>query len=319
MLTRKMGQQTHIGDMPEPASEMIIFDRTQVRRQRDRAAVNLGGHDFLLREVAGRLVERLQDVRRSFSVALDLGCHTGQTGAAIHGVRGVETVIQADFSTEMAKRVDSRAAAVDEERLPFAPGSFDLVVSNLSLHWVNDLPGALIQIRQSLKPDGLFLAALLGGDTLFELRQAFMEAELELTGGISPRVSPMAELRDGGSLMQRAGFALPVVDGESFTVTYADPFALMAELRGMGETNAVLARPKTPLSRTLLAETARRYAELFGEPDGRVRATFQVIYLTGWAPHDAQQKPLRPGAAKSRLADALDATEMPAGDPARPH
>jgi SAM-dependent methyltransferase len=258
-------------------------------------------------------------MRRSFPLALDLGCHAGQTAEAIRGVRGVETVVRADLSPEMASCAGLPALAADEERLPFAPGRFDLIVSNLSLHWVNDLPGALIQIRQALKPDGLFLAAMLGGETLFELRRAFMEAELEITSGISPRVSPMAELRDGGSLMQRAGFALPVVDSESFTATYSDPFALMTELRGMGEANAVLSRTRTPLKRVLLAEMARRYVELFAEPDGRIPATFQVIHLTGWAPDEAQQKPLRPGAAKTRLADALGASEISAGGLARPH
>ena len=318
---RKMPQRAHIRLMPElfGPSEMTVFDRAQVRRQRDRAAANLRQHEFLLGEVAERLSERLLDVNRSFPVALDLGCHTGQTARTIRGVRGVETVLMADFSPEMARQAGPAALVADEEMLPFAPATFDLIISNLSLHWVNDLPGALIQIRRALKPDGLFLAAMLGGETLFELRRALMEAEIGLTGGVSPRVSPMAELRDGGSLMQRAGFGLPVVDSDSFTVSYANAFALMAELRGMGETNAVLARPRTPASRSLMAEATKRYHELFAEPDGRIPATFQVIYLAGWAPHELQQQPLRPGSAKSRLADALGATEMPAGDAARPH
>jgi len=183
---------------------------------------------------------------------------------------------------------------------------------------VNDLPGALIQIRRALKPDGLFVGCLLGGATLTELRTAFMQAESEIEGGASPRVAPFADVRDLGSLMQRAGFALPVTDSESVTVRYDDPFALMRDLRGMGLTNALVARRRAPLKRAVLMRAAQVYAERFADPDGRLRATFEYIWLSGWSPHESQQKPLRPGSAKMRLADALGTTEHSAGEKAGP-
>jgi SAM-dependent methyltransferase len=218
----------------------------------------------------------------------------------------------------MAAKAGPLAVAGDEERLPFAENRFDLVLSCLSLHWVNDLPGALIQIRRALKPDGLFLAAMFGGETGRELRQALAEAEIAVEGGLSPRVSPFAEVRDLGGLLQRAGFALPVVDSDHLTVSYANPLRLMADLRGMGESNAAVERRKQVTRRATLIAAVERYAELFGDSEGRVPATFQVLYLTAWSPHPSQQKPLRPGSAETRLADALDTTEIPAGEKARP-
>jgi SAM-dependent methyltransferase len=191
-------------------------------------------------------------------------------------------------------------------------------MSALSLHWVNDLPGALLQIRQALRPDGLFLAAMFGGETLHELRHALLDAELAVTGGVSPRVSPMADLRDGAGLLQRAGFALPVADRDLITVAYADPFALLRDLRAMGETNAARLRSRAPLRRAVLAEAARLYGERHRHPDGRVRASFEILYLSGWAPAATQQRPLRPGQATTRLADALGVEERKAGDPATP-
>jgi SAM-dependent methyltransferase len=208
--------------------------------------------------------------------------------------------------------------AADEEMLPFAEGTLDLVVSALALQSVNDLPGVLVQICHALKPDGLFLAALLGGETLTELRQSFAAAEAEIDGGVSPRVAPFADLRDLGALLQRAGFALPVVDADRLTVRYATAFDLMRDLRGMGATNALLERRRTPLRRETLLRMARLYAERFSDPDGRLRASFDIVWLSGWAPHESQQQPLRPGSAKARLADALKTIELPAGDkPAR--
>jgi SAM-dependent methyltransferase len=289
---------------------MNVFDRALVRRRRDRAAPGFAGHAFLVEEVAERLVDRLHDVRRGFPVALDLGCHRGEAGRRLLDAgKGVETVVSADLSPAMAGHAPGLRVAADEEFLPFAPESFDLAVSVLSLHWVNDLPGALIQLRRALKPDGLFLGAMLGGETLFELRRCLMEAEMELRGGLSPRVSPFAEMRDAGALLQRAGFALPVVDGDEITVTYENAFRLMAELRGMGETNSGLARPRTPATRALFARAAQRYAELHADADGRVEATFQVVWMLGWAPHESQQRPLRPGSAGNRLSDALGTVE----------
>jgi len=198
---------------------------------------------------------------------------------------------------------------VDEEQLPHFEAQFDLIVSNLALHWVNDLPGALIQANRALKPDGLFQAAVLGGETLHELRSCLMDAELEISGGVSPRVSPMVDLRDAAGLMQRAGFALPVVDTDRITVTYEDAFRLMSDLRGMGEANAVLERRKSFTPRGLFLRAAQIYADRFAGPDGRIPATFEVLYLHGWRPSAAQPKPLRPGSAEARLADALDTDE----------
>ncbi|HUL05250.1 MAG TPA: methyltransferase domain-containing protein [Candidatus Acidoferrum sp.] len=300
---------------------MNVFDRRLVRRHRDRAAADLGAHDFLFREVAERLADRLDDVTRKFPRALDLGCHGGEMAAALRGRGGIETLAQCDLSTAMARQaaVNGHATLVaDEELLPFAPESFDLVISNLSLHWVNDLPGCLLQIRHCLKPDGLLLAAMLGGDTLQELRQSLMEAELAEAGGVSPRLSPFADLRDAGGLLQRAGFALPVIDGDRLTVSYPDILKLMRDLRGMGETNAVRARTSRPVSRAVAARADEIYRQRFGDGAGRLAATFQIIYLTAWAPAAGQQRALAPGSARTRLADALGTTEISAGDKARP-
>ena len=299
----------------------IVFDRALVRRHRDRAAAGLSTHDFLFRHVAEAIRERLDDVARRFPTVLDLGCHGGEMAAALQARGDIELLVQCDLSEAMARRALENghpALAADEELLPFADASFDLVVSNLSLHWVNDLPGALIQIRQALKPDGLFLASLFGQGTLAELREALMAAELALSGGVSPRLSPFADLRDAAGLLQRAGFALPVADLEPVAVDYENAFRLFADLRGMGETNAAVARNPAPPPRALWAETARRYAETFAGKDGRLPATFQVIHLLGWAPHESQPRPLRPGSATSRLAEALGTEERPAGDKAAP-
>ena len=297
---------------------MSVFDRAAVRRHRDRAAAGLDGHDFLIGEVGERLADRLDDVTRGFPRALDLGCHGGQMGRLLGGRGAIETLVQCDLSPRMARRADGLGVAASEEFLPFADTAFDLVLSCLSLHWVNDLPGALVQIRRALKPDGLFLAAMLGGETLKELRTALAEAEISEEGGLSPRVSPFADVRDAGNLLGRAGFALPVVDVDTVTVSYADPLKLMADLRGMGETNAVAERRKGLSRRATLIDAAARYRDQFADADGRVPATFQVIYLTAWAPHPSQQKPLAPGSARARLADALDTTEIPAGEKAKP-
>lgn len=301
-------------------SPIKVFDRRSLRMHRDRAASHIAGHDFLFREVAERLTERLDDVKRRFPLALDLGCHAGNVRRALQGRRNVDTLVQCDLSPRMARLAGNGfpALAADEEALPFADSSFDLVIGSLSLHWVNDLPGALVQIRRALKPDGLFLAALFGGETLRELRNAFVEAELARTGGAAARVAPFADIRDAGGLLQRAGFALPVADTETIVVTYADAFGLIADLRGMGETNVGVLRSRAFTPRGTLARMVQTYSERYGDAEARIPATFQVIYLTAWAPHETQQKPLRPGAARSRLADALATEERPAGDKARP-
>ncbi len=298
-----------------------LFDRQLLRRRRDRAAAGLAAHDFLFREAADRLADRLEDVSRRFPTALDLGCRTGVLASTLGQRGGVEWLVQSDLSLAMARRAagPGRPSLVaDEEFLPFAPESFDLVLSCLNLHWTNDLPGALIQIRRALKPDGLFLAVQFGLGTLGELRDCLLEAEAELYGGASLRVSPFADARDGAALLQRAGFALPVADVETLTVTYPDALALMRDLRGMGEANATFARSKRFAGRDLFARAAARYAERHGDAQGRISARFRLLFLTGWAPHESQQRPLEPGSASRRLADALGAVERPAGDGAKP-
>ena len=220
------------------------------------------------------------------------------------------------FTTDLAPAYLSPplAVACDEEALPFADASFDLVVSALSLHWVNDLPGALIQIRRALKPDGLFIGIALGGRTLNELRLSLLAAEAELRGGAANRISPFLDVIDGAGLLQRAGFAMPVSDGDALTVRYADPLRLLADLRGMGETAAFARRGAPPLTRSILLRTAEIYRQRFSDSDGRVRATFDLIAMSGWAPSPDQPQPKRPGSATMRLADALGVKEMPAGD-----
>ena len=295
-----------------------IFDRRLLRIRRDRAAAALGGHEFLHREVGQRLADRLHDINHTFATVLDLGCRDGLLGRMIAGREGLQALVHCDLSPVMARRADALALAGDEEALPFKPGAFDLILSNLSLHWVNDLPGALAQIRMALRPDGLFLAALLGGATLRELRASLTEAEIEEAGGASPRISPFADLRDAGALLQRAGFALPVADIDRITVTYESPLQLIHDLHGMGESNAVRAQQRGFVRRNVLPRAAALYQARYGMKDGRVPATFEVIYMHGWAPHSSQQKPLRPGSAATRLAAVLDGEEHGTGEQARP-
>lgn len=304
---------------------MHVFNRALVRQRRDRAAPGLGAHAFLFEEAAARLIDRLDDTTRRFPTALDLGCHAGGLAEALRqgtvSRGGIERLVQCDLSPGMARAATATGwptIAGDEEALPFATASFDVILSNLSLHWVNDLPGALIQARQALRPDGLFLATLFGADTLNELRTAMGDAEIALDGGLSPRVSPFVDVRDAGALMQRAGFALPVVDAETITVSYADPLKLLNDLRGMGETNAVEERRKTPLKRATLLAALARYAELYTENDGRHPATFQIVTLTGWAPDASQPQALKPGTATGRLAEALGTEEVSLGEKAGP-
>jgi NADH dehydrogenase [ubiquinone] 1 alpha subcomplex assembly factor 5 len=262
---------------------ILLFDRRAWRLHRDRAARG-GGVEFLHTEIADRLVERLDDVKREFPMALDLGAHHGALSRAVHGRAGVERVVVADCSIGFLSRLGAMRVAADPDLAPFRDRSFDLVVSALVLHWAGDLPGALVQIRRMLKPGGLFLAAMLGGSSLVELRTVFIEAELIEEGGASPRVSPAADLGDIAGLLLRVGFAMPVADAEKITVTYPDALALMRDLRGMGETNALTARRRTPLRRATLGRAAMLYAERFGGPDGRIPATFEILFLTGWAP-----------------------------------
>ncbi|HXX26107.1 MAG TPA: methyltransferase domain-containing protein [Pseudolabrys sp.] len=291
----------------------LLFDRPLLRARQARAQT-LGPAVFLLHRVALELGERLSVVLRRFDHAVDLGTPGDAAVNALLASGKVGMVVSAHPD---ALRLNSALAVVaDEEALPFADGSLDLAVSALALQFVNDLPGTLIQVRRALKPDGLFLAALIGGGSLGELREAFAQAESEIEGGVSPRVAPFADLRDLGGLLQRADFALPVVDSDKLTVRYADVFALMHDLRRMGATNILRERSRKPLRRATLKRMAEIYAERFADGDGRLRATFEVVWLSGWAPHESQQKPLKPGWATQRLADALGAKEMSAGEKA---
>jgi NADH dehydrogenase [ubiquinone] 1 alpha subcomplex assembly factor 5 len=293
----------------KPHDPTRIFDRALLARRRDRLAGTASGPDFLLERVADDLAERLALVRRTFPLAVNLGAHHGLVSQRLGGIGGIERIINVDHAPRLLKRCEGLRVVADEEALPFAASSLDLVVSGLSLQLVNDLPGTLVQIRRALKPDGLLLAAMLGGETLKELRQAWLAAEAEVTGGASPRVAPFADVRDIGALLQRAGFALPVVDSETVTVTYTDPLALMRELKAMGASNMLADRHRRPVTRKLLVRAIEIYMERFAHADGRAPATFEILTLTAWAPDESQQKPLAPGSAQMRLADALHTTE----------
>jgi SAM-dependent methyltransferase len=291
------------------ADPITVFDRHILKLRRDRAASRASEFNFLFAETADRLADRLEDTTRSFPRAVDLGCHSGELAQILAASSRVETLHQADISYRYAKAardLNGRSSMVaDEEFLPFAEGSLDLILSNLSLHWVNDLPGMLLQARRALKPDGLFLASMLGGETLKDLREALMTAEAEEEGGVSPRVSPFVDVKDAGALLQRSGFALPVVDADDITIDYPDALKLMRDLSGMGESNIVAKRSKKFTKRSTLARAAAIYHERHGREDGRVHAKFQVIYLTGWAPDESQPKPLRRGSGQVSLVDFL--------------
>lgn len=283
-----------------------LFDRHLIRMRRARALRAGTIPDFLLRRGAEEIAGRLAAIARGFDPVVLIGAAPGVLGEALGlGAGAVEMTASAGPSPNGA----GARVIGEEEALPFRDGALGLVVSGLTLQWVNDLPGTLIQIRRALKPDGLFLGAVLGGRTLTELREAFIAAETELEGGASPRVMPMADIRDYGALLQRAGFALPVADADAFTVTYASPLGLLRDLRAMGATNALGARRRSFLRRATLMRALAIYAERFPAPGGRVRASFEIIHLAGWGPHESQQKPLRPGSAAARLADALGTRE----------
>ncbi len=299
----------HDGALPVSDDEMLLFDRAIAARHLARAT-RQGFASFLVERAANDLAQRLPAINRDFAIAADVGSPSD------HGLAVLASWPRVGRAIRLAPRGAGgvQQAVADAEALPLAAQSLSLVTSLLGLQGVNDLPGALVQIRRALRPDGLFLGCLLGGATLRELREAFAIAESETIGGVSPRVAPFADVRDAGGLLQRAGFALPVVDAEPVTVRYGHPLALLADLRAMGFANALTARRKRPLRRDTLARLTSVYAERFSDPDGRVRATFELIWLSGWAPHESQQKPLRPGSARARLADALKAREQSAGE-----
>jgi SAM-dependent methyltransferase len=272
-----------------PQTPPALFDRTLLHARQRRARV-LGPVNFLLDRVEEDMADRLAAVMREFGAAADVWT----PGDGLPAPRARLPSLQ---------RIELDATG--EEKLPLAPESLDLVVSVLALQFVNDLPGVLAQIRRALKPDGLLLAAMVGGDSLTELRQAFAAAEAECEGGVSPRVAPFADLRDIGALLQRAGFALPVTDVDRIVVRYDHVFALLHDLRRMGATNLLVERRRTPTRRSTMLRMAEIYAERFADPDGRIRATFDIIWLSGWAPHESQQQPLKPGSAKASLAEAV--------------
>jgi SAM-dependent methyltransferase len=274
----------------------ILFDRTLLRARQNRAA-NMGAATFLLDRVADDMADRVAAVLRTFRHAADIGTSGDQVRSAL--AARVGAIMAVELPTD------------EREALALSPASLDLAVSALALQFVNDLPGVLVQIRRALKPDGLLLAATLGGETLIELRQAFAAAESELEGGISPRVAPFADLRDIGALLQRAGFALPVTDVDRVVVRYDGAFALMHDLRRMGATNILTERRRTPLRRATLLRMAQIYGERFADSDGRIRATFDIVWLSGWAPHESQPKPLKPGSAKASLEDAVKGRTSP--------
>jgi SAM-dependent methyltransferase len=290
--------------------DSTLFDRPEMRRRIDRALAS-GYAAFLVERCAADLADRLSAVTRDFPVMLDLGAPTDAAFRALQARPGAGLVLRA------APSALSRPSLVaDEERLPFADASLNLVASLLALQSANDLPGALIQIRRALAPDGLFIGCLLGGGSLHELRESLAAAESDVEGGVSPRVAPFADVRAAGALLQRAGFALPVADVDSVTVRYGHPLSLMRDLRAMGLTNVLAARRRAPLRRATLMRSLEIYIERFSDADGKVRASFDIVWLSGWAPHESQQKPLKPGSAKARLADALKTVEGSAGEKA---
>lgn len=287
----------------------MLFDRARRRLKLERAARAETAADFLRARAAQDAVERLEAIMRNFRVCVDLGGGSGAFSRALADSSARERVgpvIETAPSPQLVRPDSGLGLVVDEEALPFGEASLDLVVSILALQWANDLPGVMAQLRRALRPDGLLIVSILGGETLTELRQCLLAAEAETTGGAALRVAPMVDAYDAAGLLQRAGFALPVVDVDKVKVRYDHPLGLIADLRGMGET-AALAGPSRPLSRKILARTFEAYLDRFADADGRICATFDIVTLTGWAPHESQQKPLRPGEGEHRLEDALRA------------
>ncbi len=298
-------------------AQSLPFDRATIRHRRDRAAKTLAEADFLLAHVREALIDRLSDVNRQFTRIAVIGASDGSIARMLTARYDPEYLVQIDLSEAMALNASDPSfftIVADEEMLPFAEESFDLIVAPLTLHTVNDLPGALIQMRRALVPDGLLIAAMLAGDTLAPLRDAFARAEMETVNGVSPRISPMADLRDLGGLLQRAGLALPVADKDTLTVRYSSPLRLLHDLRAMGESNALTERRRVFLRRDTFLRAMEILTQDHADTDGKTPVRFDIAFLHGWAPSPEQQQPLRPGSAKMRLADALGATEHPLRD-----
>ena len=295
-----------------------LFDMRALRRNRQRAAASFDKFAFLKNEAALRLADRIDLIRRDFDLCLDLGAHDGRLWQHLGPLGKIKTIVQSDpaanFSNNYFPRklnpTESLFAVHDFTTLPFANKSFDAVFSCLNFHWVNDLPGLFAQIRRLLRPDGLCLVNLFGGNSLHELRASLIAAEQDISGGSSPRCAPMVDIRDVGGLLGRAGLALPVADSDRLTVNYPDMFRLMKDLRGMGEQNVLLGRLRHPTKRSVFLRAAEIYQDRFGQANGSIPASFEIITLTGWAPHESQQKPLRPGSATARLASAVGTQEI---------
>ena len=289
--------------MQTDPSKMKIFDTQLLRQKRKRCETHFSAFDFLSNNVADRLADRLLDIQKKFSKILILGFNTNYiTHLVKSNYKGLNEDCEVVFC--------DYAVAGDEELLSFNTEDFDCVISHLNLHHINDVPGVLAQVKRILKPDGVFLAAFFGGKTLIELREVLMEAEIAIMGGASPRVAPFIDVRDAGALLQRAGFAIPVADCDEITVTYEHIFKLMHDLRGMGETNILHDRLRHFTCKTVFLKAGEIYHEKFSTNDGRIPARFDVVYMTGWVPHDSQQKPLKPGSARQRLADVLHTNEQ---------
>ena len=303
--------------MTRESSRPNLFDNSLLTTRRDRAdRCGFDGRgDFIHREIAALITDRLAEVTRSFSDALIIGSGGGVHAQAIAG--RVSAIRQIEWSAARARQASLEPSPYSDA-LPIDPASYDLIVSALELHWANDPVGQLIQMRRALRQDGLLVAAMFGGQTLAELRDALSRAEVEVTGGLSPRIAPMAEIRDLGGLLQRTGFAMPVADSERLQVSYPDTAALMRDLRAMGETNILTDRRRVGLTRSILQRTSEIYSEDYPSNGGRIRATYEIIFLTGWAPAPDQPVALRPGSAQMRLADALEVPEHALTDKADP-
>ena len=290
----------------------ILFDQMLIRQHRQRAAPKYSDFAFLKDAAAARLADRLELMRRDFDLCLDIGAHDGRLAQYFAKLGKIGHMVHADPAEKFAIAAKQPGPSVVHplDKLPYRPEAFDAVFSCLSLHWIDDLPGLIMQAGRLLKPDGLLLFSLFGGNSLTELKQALAEAEQDITGGFSPRCAPMADIRDIGGLLSRAGLALPVADSDRLTVNYPHMFKLMSDLRGMGEQNALFSRLKTPTRRQVFMRAAEIYQQRFGRAGGQIPASFEIVTLTGWAPHESQQKPLRPGTALHRLASVLETEEQ---------
>ena len=287
---------------------VLLIDELAHRRNRDRVASDFASHSFLKEAVVERVIDRLDIVKRDFDLVADLGCHTGQLTERLAAHPKIGKVVAVDPSPVMAAAASAKnhhAVASSYGELPFAEASFDAVFSSLALHWANGLPEVLKGLKRILKPDGLLIVALLGGKTLSDLRATLAEAENQVSGGVSPRVMPMGDIRDLGGLLGQAGFALPVADSDVLTVTWSDIFAMMKELRHMGEGNALVGKLPHFTPKSVFDKASQIYKERFATKDGQIKADFEIITLTAWTPHESQPQALRPGSGKVNLADAL--------------